>query len=257
MSGTSRRHDRGFTIIELLVVIFIVGLLISMLVPQLYKARELARRTVCISHLKQIGSSTFAYAFDSNDLGPQVMRRAGTRAPRSLLSRSGKYVNLGLLLENELEGQHDVLYCPSQQQFSYNSDPQYLPQATVTGSYAYAVHIATEESPMLGRVRHLALISDDYTGRLGAKYGVGRYTHRDGYNVLYTDGSATWYKDVEEKISRRAVHWDDETDDITYDSLYQGEEVASGGSYGDDLDVFRVWWAFCYNKPVSFPDTLP
>jgi prepilin-type N-terminal cleavage/methylation domain-containing protein len=54
----------AFTLIELLVVIAIVSLLISILMPALGRAREVAKRTVCSSNLKQIATGFSQYAED-------------------------------------------------------------------------------------------------------------------------------------------------------------------------------------------------
>ena len=53
---------RGFTLVELLVVMAIIGLLISILLPSLAGARDQSKSIMCKSHLRTLGTSAFAYA---------------------------------------------------------------------------------------------------------------------------------------------------------------------------------------------------
>lgn len=53
--------SKGFTLIEALVVVFVIGLLMAILLPAVQAAREAARRAQCRSNLKQIGVALHAY----------------------------------------------------------------------------------------------------------------------------------------------------------------------------------------------------
>jgi len=64
------RRRRGFTLIELLVVIAIIGILAAMVFPVFARARESARKAVCLSNVKNIALAIQMYLTDSNDTMP-------------------------------------------------------------------------------------------------------------------------------------------------------------------------------------------
>ena len=64
------RRVRGFTLIELLVVIAIIGILASILFPVFARARENARRTACLSNMKQVGLGLQQYTQDYDEKLP-------------------------------------------------------------------------------------------------------------------------------------------------------------------------------------------
>lgn len=64
------RGRRGFTLTELLVVIAIIAILVAILLPVLTTARDAARRSYCLSNLKQINLAIQAYSTDYDDTHP-------------------------------------------------------------------------------------------------------------------------------------------------------------------------------------------
>lgn len=73
---TTVNSRRGFTLIELLVVIAIISILASILFPVFSRARENARRTSCLSNLKQIGIGLIQYAQDFDGYMPASQQGA-------------------------------------------------------------------------------------------------------------------------------------------------------------------------------------
>ncbi len=69
-SGHFCGSRRGFTIIELLVVVAVIGVLTALLLPALAAAREKARASSCLSNLHQIGIAVQLYAQDADEKTP-------------------------------------------------------------------------------------------------------------------------------------------------------------------------------------------
>src|SRR5438093_7190091 len=72
-----RAKQQGFTLIELLVVIAIIAILAAILFPVFARARENARRSSCLSNLKQIGLGIMQYTQDYDEQFPKAWRGSG------------------------------------------------------------------------------------------------------------------------------------------------------------------------------------
>ncbi len=64
----SMKRNSGFTLVELIIVIAIIGLLAGMLLPALHRARMRARRTKCKTEVKQIEMAWKSYLNDYREL---------------------------------------------------------------------------------------------------------------------------------------------------------------------------------------------
>jgi prepilin-type N-terminal cleavage/methylation domain-containing protein len=69
------RRRRAFTLIELLVVIAIIAILAAILFPVFARAREQARKTSCLSNMKQLGLGFLMYAQDFEAPSRRALRQ--------------------------------------------------------------------------------------------------------------------------------------------------------------------------------------
>jgi prepilin-type N-terminal cleavage/methylation domain-containing protein len=217
---SEKSKSRGFTLVELLVVIGIIAILIALLLPALKKAQEGARRTVCLSNLHQIHTFMVMYAQQYKDVVPLGYsgNAPGAKQNNYFLSRDGgaagvRLVNMGVFFAANLlrEGKGTALFCPGVNHPShmYDNPPDNLwPPTLETTRCAYSVRplddviwqasapvpiskrdgVTPADMPKLTRLRDMAIVADITSSPTRVDT-----CHVQGFNVLYSHGGAHWF----------------------------------------------------------------
>jgi len=123
-----RQKQRGFTLIELLVVIAIIGILAAMVFPVFARARESARKAVCLSNVKNIALAFQMYLADNNDTYPPAENRREVLDYFNLCpggqafdpvapclvgeERANPYIRIAVVLDEYIKNR-EVWLCPS------------------------------------------------------------------------------------------------------------------------------------------------
>ena len=204
---------KGFTLIELLVVIAIIAILAAILFPVFTRAKENARKTVCLSNLKQIGMALKMYDRDNNDYGPLNGKAGHSRQVGDCISlyyanitdspnpmtydpnAPRRYLQFGLL--RRYVKNMGVFYCPNV--FNLGHKPYITPEFRQVGywmnpkaGYGVGVPEVWNQLKQDSRNPREADVTDWDIWSVGGfiPYHVG------GSNMLFVDGSVKWVRVV-------------------------------------------------------------
>ena len=78
MSGTRRTSARGFTLVEILIVVIILGILAAIVIPQFTNASTEARQSNVLSQLQTMRSQIELYKLQHNDTPPALITTGWT-----------------------------------------------------------------------------------------------------------------------------------------------------------------------------------
>jgi prepilin-type N-terminal cleavage/methylation domain-containing protein/prepilin-type processing-associated H-X9-DG protein len=184
---TFRQSSRGFTLVELLVVIGIIAVLIGLLLPALSKAREQSKRTACLSNLRSLGQAMLMYANAHHD-------RVPNENPVGVNNSLAWSSDVMVAFNRNYVRNAAVFHCPSDDDAIptdiVTADPT-LPNSALVSYDFYSIWWDSKYGPLLTRLHGKAPLAWDVNGG-GPPRSKDQNHGVTGGNVLFADGHAEW-----------------------------------------------------------------
>jgi prepilin-type N-terminal cleavage/methylation domain-containing protein/prepilin-type processing-associated H-X9-DG protein len=175
----------GFTLVELLVVITIIGLLAGLSLGALARVRASADQGACVGHLQQIGAASFSCAADNDGEFPQNDATWGTSYVMSIIPYLGG-----------TNKSTKILVCPADK-YGTVSNGVYAPYMGVSygqNGYMSGVKLARNSYPSATALtmdfeEHWTVVESTVAGSKGPpRIAVLKKRHKEFVNVGYCDG---------------------------------------------------------------------
>lgn len=190
-----RSGRTGFTLVELLVVIAVVAILAALLLPALSRTRESARRTACVSNLRQIILAAWMYVDEHEDTFPAQPGGDGIAVRAAGGDGTNYYDVLTPYVNNPR-----VWLCPSAESAPGTLLGFHMNGLIITASGLRAAAITEPAQTLLiaetgyRRLYDQAYLRPDQTGNY--LYDRPQRNHFGGSNAGFADGHVQWYHDT-------------------------------------------------------------
>ncbi len=132
-----KMRKKGFSLIELMIVLVIIGILISLIFPAAKKARDGALQRQCANNLNQIGTAFILYAKDNNGLFPN--EEAEVKSFAQILVDDGYLPNNDSLFDCPTNPAKGTVAAPDYTYINKAGNPEY-PYSIYTSDWRILLH---------------------------------------------------------------------------------------------------------------------